>query len=74
MARTAARPFEDCRRDLEHIADDRQLFAQPEPETDPRRGEVRFAAEVAIAEMRRETVPIFAHERARETLFVLAKG
>lgn len=52
----------------------RQIFPALEATPDLRRGDQRFAAEVAVAELRGQLVPSFAHERAFETLLVMAKG
>jgi hypothetical protein len=51
-----------------------QLFPQLECTPDLSRGETRLAAEVAIAELTCRDVPSFVHERAFETLTVMARG
>lgn len=56
------RPFQACRSDLE------REFPVERPSGDLTAGDVRLAAEVAIAELTATAVPSFAHERAFETL------
>lgn len=53
---------------------DRQLFPALEQTPDLNRGAERFAAEVALAELRGRDVPTFAFERACEILRVMATG
>lgn len=50
------------------------LFPQLEQTPDLTRGQMRLAAEVAIDEIDGRTVDREAHERAHETLRVLARG
>jgi hypothetical protein len=52
----------------------RQLFDELERTPDITRGETRLAAEVVLLELHGRDVPSFAHERAVETLAVLARG
>lgn len=62
------RPFVDCERELAALR-----ASWPLSSTDmPRWAEIRFAAEVAITELRGEFVPTWVHERAFETLNLVA--
>jgi hypothetical protein len=63
-------------RDLVRIREGRlrHLFPRLERTPDLNRGEMRLAAEVALAEMAADAVPAAALQRAVETLTVLAKG
>lgn len=64
------RPAVDCARDLERV---RASWPMPEPDApQPCRGELRLAAEVAVAELRGQLVPTWVHERAFETLNTVA--
>jgi hypothetical protein len=60
-----------CRQDLTRR---KQLFPRLEQTPDLNRGALRLAGEVAVAELSGDAVPSFAHERAFETLLVMAKG
>lgn len=51
-----------------------RLFPALEMIPELSRGDMRLAVEVAIAELRAQHVPTFAHERAFETLLAMAKG
>ena len=50
----------------------RQIFPALEQTPDLHRGELRLAAEVAVAELRGQLVPTWVHERAFDTLNVVA--
>jgi hypothetical protein len=62
------RPFVDCERDLAAIRANWPINSV-EP---PRWAEMRLAAEVAVAELRGQAVPTWVHERAFETLNLMA--
>lgn len=70
-----SRPGFECARELELYRDTHpDSFPAIELAHDLTRGAERFAAEVALAELCGRAVPSFAHERAFETLLVMAKG
>lgn len=69
------RDFALVERDLaRHRARYPHLFPRLEQTPDVNRGQQRFAAEVALAELAGRAVPSFAHERAVEALTIIAKG
>lgn len=51
----------------------RRIFPELEATPDVSRGEQRLAAEVALCVLHCRDVPSFAHERAYQTLQVLAR-
>ena len=67
--RTRARCFEDCRREMDAV---RANWPVAPDDPQPCRGELRLAAEVALAVFTARDVPTFAHERAFQTLNTVA--
>lgn len=72
MPRSFARPFEDCRRDLERIVQQRQLTQTPEP--DLSRGAVRFAAEAMLASLQGDELPEAIMQRALLIAGTMVRG
>lgn len=59
---------------VRHPTDRHRLFPALEATPDLSRGDQRFAAEVALAELHGADVPSFAHDRAVGLLGVMARG
>lgn len=72
MPRGFGRTFEDCRRDLQTVAINNQLFTQPQ--ADMRRGEIRLAGDVLLAIADGDEVPEPAMMKALSIAETMAHG